>query len=568
MALRVRLGKPRNPALGVTPARLCAGERQEPSNGSATFSSLSSNRPLGDALVRSRIQGRVINIWFVIVAVLGVTIAVADGLTRTSFFDREAYWNGPLEYEPYLGAVLLAGLTLPLIFGYLRRARVSVTEGLFLWFVFSTTAYTRDFSYIHLPGTPLFVTDVVLVILFASTCLLPHRTGRGVPLPVNWLIVLLLAAGALSAARGFFESRETVFVLRDVALVIYPLFLYVGYKMFGNWLALKRVVTWFLLGTALSVLNGFAWFLAAPQERRFIYYGPYILIALVGTFVAMARRLVSARQGWSLAGLFLLGLALADARSLFVALPILLGVGLYGGGLIKDRVRRTRLAATTIAAAVLVCGMGFLFLHTDAGRDFAERSVEGLDSGVLHSGEDANWQFRLAAWREAWRRFAEYPLAGEGLGIPFTFGIWDNDPRPHNTFLTVLYKMGLIGFLPLLLLLVYLFWRTVGAALRNLENPRVAWLWIAVLALVAFCFYGSANLLLESPFLASVFWMLVGLGFRMARMVDLERALLRPRRVKANSDKAFSTTCRSVVCSHYSSRATVTGRVAGITKEH
>jgi len=45
---------------------------------------------------------------------------------------------------------------------------------------------------------------------------------------------------------------------------------------------------------------------------------------------------------------------------------------------------------------------------------------------------------------------------------------------------------------------------------------------------VAFCFYGTANLLLESPFLASLFWVLMGLGLRMARMVDLERTLLRP----------------------------------------
>jgi len=42
------------------------------------------------------------------------------------------------------------------------------------------------------------------------------------------------------------------------------------------------------------------------------------------------------------------------------------------------------------------------------------------------------------------------PLAGEGFGVPFIFDrlFLENDPRPHNTFFTVLYKMGLAGFLP------------------------------------------------------------------------------------------------------------------------
>ena len=169
----------------------------------------------------------------------------------------------------------------------------------------------------------------------------------------------------------------------------------------------------------------------------------------------------------------------------------------------------------------------FVFLRTEAGRDFAERSTEELASGVLNSGEDPNWQFRLSAWKEAWRRFEEYPLAGEGFGVPLTFeGLpFDNDPRPHNTFLTVLYKMGLIGFLPLVALLVYFFWSTIAAAHCNLGSRRVALLQIVVLAQLAFLLYGAANLMLESPFLAALFWATWGLGLRIVRMLNLERLL-------------------------------------------
>jgi O-antigen ligase len=511
---------------------LGGGQVQALGHGCAAFSPISSHRPLGRILIRKQIRGCIFNSWLVLIAVLGTVIVVADGLTRTPVLDRGAYWNGPLEYQPYLGAVLLAGLTLALMFGYVRRAGISVTEGLFLWFVFCTTAYTRDFSYIHWPGTPLFVTEIVLVLLFLSIYVLAQSRDVHVPLPVNAFLAMLVAAGALSALRGFLQHSDPIFVLRDAALVAYPLFLHVAHHLSRSWLSIKRMAVWFLLGTGLSVLNGFAWFLAAPQERRFIYYGTYILMALVGTFVAIANRLLPPRTGWLLAGLFCLGLALANARTLFVVLPVLLVVGLCAGGIAgRKPFLRPRIALTTfVAAAVLISAVAMLFLRTETGRDFAERSSQELATGVLHSDEDTNWQFRLSAWKEAWGRFEEYPLAGEGYGIPFAFEmlLFDNDPRPHNTFLTVLYKMGLIGFLPLLALLAYFFWRIIGAAYRNRENPRVAWLWIVVLAVVAFCFYGTANLLLESPFLASLFWVHMGLGLRMARMVDLERTLLRP----------------------------------------
>src|SRR5204863_4650199 len=128
-----------------------------------------------------------------------------------------------------------------------------------------------------------------------------------------------------------------------------------------------------------------------------------------------------------------------------------------------SKLRSVRLLVTLVTAVVAVCSFAFLFLRLEAGRDFTTRVADNMASGILHTSDDAFWQFRLTAWKEAWRRFEEYPSAGEGFGIPFNFDIWDNDPRPHNTFLTVLYKMGLLGLLPLLSLLAYFFWLSLRA---------------------------------------------------------------------------------------------------------
>ncbi len=476
-------------------------------------------------LVRRHPRGRIVNVWLILIVFVGAMIAVADGLTRVSIFDREEAWNGPFEYVPYQGAFLFAGLTLPLMIGYTRKARVALTEGLFLWFVFCTTAYTRDFSYVRWPGTPLFITDVVLLILLVSIYLVRRPRFSKIPLPVTVLLVLFFGAGALSAARGFLGHRDAMVVLRDTALVVYALFSLVAFHLLRSWLSMKRAAMWFLLGAALNTLNGLAWFIATPTERRFVYPGIYILISLAGVLAAMAGRLLQSRVGWIFAAVMCLGLMLANARSLFVSLAILFILGL-GGVLVCKKIRFRHLVHSLIAASFLVMLATFLFLRTETGRDFAERSTEELASGVLNSGEDPNWQFRLSAWKEAWKRFEDYPLAGEGFGSPFTFELllFENDPRPHNTFLTVLYKMGLIGFLPFVALLIYVVWRGFHSMYCNRESRRVVFLQIGLLTQAAFCLFGMGNLLLESPFLASLFWASMGLSLRIMRMLDAERS--------------------------------------------
>ena len=492
---------------------------------------------LGAILIRTQARSRIINVWLLLIVLLGAVVALGDGLTRLQITEREASWNGPLEYQPYAGAFLLAGAAFPLMILYARKAKVSMTEGVFLWFVFCTAAYTRDFSYLRWPGTPLFVTDIVLLVLLLSAYLPPQPVNRGVPLPVIIFLLWFLGAGAFSAARGFVGHHEAVVVLRDSALTAYALFLLVGHHFLRSWRSIKRAAVWFLLGAALNTLNGLGWFVVAPEQRRFIYPGIYILVSLVAILMAMASRLVRPHVALIFAGVLCLGLLLANARSLFISFGIVFMVAVLVPGLRPRKIRAAR-QVVPLGAAVLVCLSAFLVLRVQA-QDFAGRAESDLVSGILHSSEDADWQFRLSAWREAWKRFGESPLAGEGFGIPFSFDIWDNDPRPHNTFLTVLYKMGLFGFLPLVAFLGYFFGASMRAVRRNLKNHRVVFLQIVVLALGAFCLFGAANLMLESPYLASLVWVSLGVGVRMIRMLDLER-LVRERGYRVQRLLAFS----------------------------
>src|SRR5947209_11183400 len=98
----------------------------------ATNSGVTAERPAAaPVLVRRHPRTRIVNVWMIVTVIVGAVIAVADGLTRTSIFDRKEVWTGPLEYAPYVGAVLFAGLALPLMIAYSRKSRVSLAEGLF-----------------------------------------------------------------------------------------------------------------------------------------------------------------------------------------------------------------------------------------------------------------------------------------------------------------------------------------------------------------------------------------------------------------------------------------------------
>ena len=111
-----------------------------------------------------------------------------------------------------------------------------------------------------------------------------------------------------------------------------------------------------------------------------------------------------------------------------------------------------------------------------------DRAETELVSGTLNYSDDPNATFRLMAWFEAFQRFNDNPVLGEAYGIPFKFDLDESDARPHNTYLTVLYKMGVLGLMPLVLLLL-IFQRTGWTHLRALNSaPEGVILYVLVIA--------------------------------------------------------------------------------------
>lgn len=481
-------------------------------------------RPRAARAVGEIIFGR-ITLWLVLAMAIGVWIAVSDGLTRDYIADTDFTPIGQiLAYEPYKAAWVFAAVTLPLILLHGAKLKLKVTDSLMLWFVLCTAAYSKDFAYMKVPDVPIYITDVMLVWMLAGTFLWPRLRIPKLRSGVMRALLPFLLLGLIGCARGISMRMAYVDILRDFSIVVYACFML--WSMFAE--RRKALPGQFCLmlicGALISTVVGACWYFAQPDMRRYINY-VYVPMAFVVVVTAVVHRRLKLTVGVPLLMFLGWGLIISNTRSTYVALAATLAAMVAAGlGTLrwKEIVKPLLIAVVVISIAITT------MLQSREGARFMDRVTEQLVSVVAHTSEDDNAQWRLLAWAEALRRFVANPVMGEGFGVPLTFEGSDADSKPHNIYITILYKMGLVGAVVFTVLLAFPVlgaWRVV----RRYRGHRDALLLRALLFAGVFelCF-GAVNPLIESPFLACIFWLNIGFLFRLARQIrsDAETAAL------------------------------------------
>jgi len=148
---------------------------------------------------------------------------------------------------------------------------------------------------------------------------------------------------------------------------------------------------------------------------------------------------------------------------------------------------------------------------------------ESTFGGSDASGANVSW--RLAIWRHMLGKTLHDPALGVGFGHPTNFH-WNGvvyDARvgdtsnsfdvvaPHNSFVNLLYRTGLLGFLALIALVAVAALRLVRA-LRSSLSPLERGLLIGSAAIFVFTVVMSSfNVSLEAPYMALFFWLFLGL---------------------------------------------------------
>ena len=180
-----------------------------------------------------------------------------------------------------------------------------------------------------------------------------------------------------------------------------------------------------------------------------------------------------------------------------------------------------RLSFVALGVAAI---LGFLFvpvLMPESGLAhaismFAEAARSGL---ALHA--DANVYFRLLRWDKVFELWRDHPLFGVGFGQPIVpKALISSDESgefnaglPHNTYLTILARLGLFGFILIMgAWIVSIVLATKAIHRRTFGADAFA----AGAALVAMMGFASFVLFLERPMHNAALWIVAAIACRLA----------------------------------------------------
>lgn len=187
--------------------------------------------------------------------------------------------------------------------------------------------------------------------------------------------------------------------------------------------------------------------------------------------------------------LLLAAMTLTASRTVWLYLVGFIALSGYFYATTRTKESRTFLIAATVALAVFALMQWFapwLFRDLRFQATTALERMEGLEGG---------FDIRTIEWIKAWKTFLHAPLLGVGIGNYTHYSYLYHDPslwasrtggelllleHAHNLFLQILAEMGIVGFVPLVLLVV-------GMTINYLHSPKTPALWLfGALLLVLF----------------------------------------------------------------------------------
>ncbi|MBI1779198.1 MAG: O-antigen ligase family protein [Proteobacteria bacterium] len=240
-----------------------------------------------------------------------------------------------------------------------------------------------------------------------------------------------------------------------------------------------------IIGFSLMALLAYA---ASNTERRLLHLGA-AAVAFFGLALTQTR---SAVLGMALSSLFsLLGMRTTQ-RLAFVALAA-------GGGLL--------LVATPI-------------LLPESGLAHAISSFFAAVEGGMSLAKDDNFYFRLLRWDAVFELWRDNPLFGVGFGQPLVPAALINEVEegsfnvglPHNTYLTILARLGLFGFV----LIIGAWLGSIALATRAIHRPSFGGdAFAAASALVSMIGFATFTLFLERPMHAATLWIVAAIACRL-----------------------------------------------------
>jgi hypothetical protein len=401
--------------------------------------------------------------------------------------------------------------------------------------------FDRAFAYLHLPGIPLFIGEMVLGV-GALAAIVETRYIR---LPIRDEPILALV-GAF-ALWGLIRAVPGVGVygldaLRDSVLWYYSLFAFFMAAALARSpqlverliVQLTRLTPWLLVWLPLAVL-----LLPVEKNAPKVPFSTVSVLSHKSGNAAIAALLVlgcmwvlphtrsaRSRAVWSVMALVVIALAATQNRGGLL--------GVVAGAAIGLAFARNRLGLVARAVVIIAFGLGLASLLSLKvpfpglqGREFSAAQLVANVASLAGEDSPGNLGGTVKGRQELWSRILDKQVtdghlvdgSGFGQNLAAEVGVYDAGKdtlrSPHNSHLHIMARMGLVGFSLWIALWMGWYWRLIAGCRRLAREGLDLRRQVAVLSLMVTTAILVSTIFdpqLEGPQVAAVLWTTFAIG--------------------------------------------------------
>jgi O-antigen ligase len=384
---------------------------------------------------------------------------------------------------------------------------------------------------------PLFLTEMFLIALTVTVAI--TRSGSlivwlvsgglaRIPGLMLWVLFLTSIVYTISA----FDTWG-ILAVRDLAIFSYGIVFALAYFVLDTRAKAAAAMRWFCYsGVVLSV----ALILDTESGAQILFdtatryvtdsrlmalsfgsgdVGGIIAFSLMGILAYAATYTERRMMHLGMAAVSFFGMALTQTRSAVLGMALSFAYGVIG----MRTTQRLAFAALIVGAGIVLIAVPVLMPETGLARSISSffAAVEG-GAGLA---KDDNFYFRLLRWDAVFQLWQDNPLFGVGFGQPLIPASLINEVEegsfnvglPHNTYLTILARLGLFGFV----LMIGAWFLSIAIATKAIRRPRFGGdAFAAGMALVTMIGFATFTLFFERPMHAATVWIVAAIACRLA----------------------------------------------------
>lgn len=416
------------------------------------------------------------------------------------------------------------------------------------------SAFQRYFAYcsLTLGGVPLYVTEFVIAINLLWLAISFFSNASIKLRPVSLFFLPFIGLGILLGLFGFWEHG--IQAIRHSAIAYYALISVIvllrvrGLDLAGN--LLRTIYYSMLAGLSINIVNIYLNLFDEPFSKHGM---PFLAAAtfLMFFFTHRGERKTPGLRFYPIMILILYSMLVFPKSSylifFFAAVVVSLAYNLRFGNGIKsmfvDSPRVLVPLVLSLIVAILIAiipGNSDILIGSSSEIISAAKIIQDTalgdfeiiprDSGGMTLDEylltieaqQSNFAWRIIVWRHAFDNFLKHPVLGIGFGISFAprellkYNYkWYPDMRPHNSYLHILMRMGILGlivFCVALVPVIYYLWRKNIA----LDRCRLNLLMMAFSGMLGFGVMAFLNVVHENAYGAVPFWTFAALAILIA----------------------------------------------------